>query len=194
MPSIREAWLELSANTPPMAASTCNQTSASRQRVATSNRGSMAPRTVVPAVATTAKQGRPSACRDLKRSAKASRQRPPSAATGSVWSASSASPITLAALLIETCASWLHSSTGSRCLAPNAARAATSAMRLLRVPPLARTPPEPLGKPILWQNQRQRSCSRPVRPGESSSARRLLLSPAQTNSAAMDAVSGGGSR
>ncbi len=60
----------------------------------------MAPRTVVPAVATTARHGRPSAFRDLKRSAKASRQRPPSAATGSVWSASSASPITFAALLM----------------------------------------------------------------------------------------------
>ena len=104
-------------------------------------------------------------------------------------------PITAIALFSDTWASALASTTASGQQAkPAARRAVTRAIRLDKVPPLAATPPLPAGMPSRWASQMHTCRSSWLRLGESSSESRLLLRPAQTNSAAIEAASGGGSR
>ena len=191
-PRISDAVADDNAKTPPIAASTCSQMSCCAQRSAMSSRGSTAPRTVVPAVATTAWHGIPRAFNDWTASARAAAQRAPFTSTGSCCSAYAGNPITMAAFCRETWASRLQRITPWS--EPDADLATTRPIRLLRVPPLARTPPDSSGRPSLEQNQTHSCCSRLESPGDNSSANKLLFSPAQMRSAAIDAVRGGGSR
>ena len=195
MPATRLRWCSLRANTAPMAPSTCSHTSWRRQIGARASRGSTAPRTVVPAVATTAITGTPCCRRVSSWWARAAGSMPPAAVVGMGWRAEAGRPITARALPIDTWASALASTTASPLQPrPRSRRAVTRAIRLERVPPLAGTPPLPVGMPRLSASQAIRLRSSRLRLGESSSASRLLFRPAQIRSPTIDAANGGGSR
>ena len=178
-----------------MAPSTCSQMPRSRQRAASGAIGSTAPRTVVPAVATTASTGWPLSAAAARPSARAPGSRRPAESTWTERRAVGGRPITARALPIDTWASALQNTSASlQPCNPARWRATTRAIRLLRLPPLAATPPEPSPRPSRSASQAVRLRSSRLRLGDNSSASRLLFRPAQIRSAATDAVSGGGSR
>ena len=194
-PATRWRWPRVRPHTAPIAPSICSQIPSARQRAAIAASGSTAPRTVVPAVATTASTGWPARRAAARASAKAAGCRRPSPSTGRVRRAAGGRPITVRALPRETWASTLPNTRAPWWPAkPARWRATTRAIKLLRLPPLASTPPAAAPRPraaaiqpVSWRSRRDRL-------GASSSASRLLLRPAQTSSATTEPVRGGGSR
>ena len=194
-PATRKRCAGTRPKTAPIAPSTCSHKPRLEQRSAIASRGSTAPRTVVPAVATTAITGWPARSNRSSSCSRAWGSKRPAPSTAIGQRASGGRPITASALAIETWASALATTTARLSVAkPRLRRAATRAIRLERVPPLAPKPPLPGGMPSWPANQAVRLRSSRVRLGESSSASRLLLRPAQISSAAMEAARGGGSR
>lgn len=152
--------------------------------------GSIAPKSVVPAVATTAIGTSPAATQSASAlpSAPASIRRSPS--TGTVTTASSPRPSTRAAFWTLKCPSTdakIRSSVGSSVAVSRArSRASSSPWRLDWVPPLVKIPSAPGPKPIRPQVQSTRCRSTNVPPTDWSKVSRLELT-ADTNTSASSA-------
>ena len=70
----------------------------------------------------------------------------------------------------------------------------TRAFKLLKVPPLAATPPAKSENPSFIENHLQIDSSRRETLGDNSCARRLLFKPAAIKSPKIEMINGGGSR
>ncbi len=195
MPSTRQRSDSTKAQTAPIAPSTWSQSCSRRHSSARALRGSTVPCTVVPATATTANGLRPSKRSCVRALATASGCRRPLASVGRARRPSGGSPITAAALLRETwAADPVRTTARGSAASPAALRAQTRAIRLLRLPPLAGTPPLLAPRPTRVESQWQRRRSKRLRDGDSSWASRLLFRPAAIMSAAMETDRAGGSR
>ena len=166
-----------SASAEPTAASTCNHAPHAAARSATASSGSIAPRSVVPAVATIAIGLHPARASAASVSSSADISIRPRSSVGTPTTAPAPSPMTAAERRTLSCAAdeatirqpaWPSGSpsprSGPRTASHARSRASSSASRLDAVPPLVSTP-DPPGRPSMFASQRTRWSSTSVAAG-----------------------------